>query len=243
MNTFDDALNMFLDFCESDDVFSVIHAQLQSVSKAEFDSWYNSKQKTRGSMLGSGQLTFPTDPEIRMALQYELLRRIRDERIALLEFVGNFFVLSSHQISEYIHTLNEAITRPLARELSYRLKDISDHLPKDQRATVPFATIQVIHQATNVIQQNASGENITQTATQHINPELDRLFAELEKAVISVETDKAKIDEYTEIIASAKELVRTEKPKVNTIKTLFAALPTVASVLSITASILKMTGA
>jgi len=242
INTFDDALNMFLDFCESDNVFSIIHNQLQSVPKADFESWYESRRNTVRSKSGSGQLSFSTDPEVRMAIMYELLRRIRDGRIKLLDFVTDFFALGTNQFTPYIQAMNEAITRPLIRELSYRLQDISDQLPKDRGVIVPPATIQIIHQATNVIQQTASGANISQSATQNINPELDKLFIELENAIISFEKDKTKLEEYLEIIATAKELTVKEKPRVSVIKRLFSGLPPVASVLSITASILKILG-
>lgn len=242
MNTFDDTLNVFINFCESDNVFSIIHSQLQSVPKVDFDSWYESRQNTGGSMAGSSQLSFPTDPEVRMALMYELLRRIRDGRIQLLDFVITFFALGTNNITAYIRAMNEAITRPLIRELSYRLQDISDQLPEDQGVFVSPANIQIIHQATNVIQQTASGSNISQTATQNINPEIDKLFTKLENTIISFEKDKAKLEEYVEIIASAREFAAKEKPRVGAIKALFAGLPSAASVLSITASILKILG-
>ena len=241
MNTFEDALNMFITFCESDNVFSIIHNQLQSVLEANFDSWYESRRNTGGGS-GSRQLIFPTDQEVRMALMYELLRRIRDERINFLDFTLSFFALDSNAMTAYVQAVNEAITRPLVRELSYRLQDISDHLPKDQGVVVPPATIQIIHQATNVIQQTASGLNISQTATQNINPELCKLFTELQNAIISLEKDKIKLEEYLEIIVSAKELTIIEKPRVSAIKALFSGLPPVASVVSITASILKILG-
>ena len=242
MNTFEDTLNVFLEFCVTDEVFSGIHAQLQSVPAANFDEWYTCRRETGGSMAGSCQLTFPTDPEIRMALMYELLRRIRDGRVGFHDFVLNFFAMGTNKITAYVQALNDAITRPLVRELGYRLQDISDQLPADRREVVSPATIQIIHQATNVIQQLASGSNITQTASQNLNPELFRLFDDLEKVISALETGKAEKEEYAEVISSAKELATAERPKIGTIKALFAALPPVASVLSITASILKLLG-
>ena len=56
MNTFEDTLNVFLDFCESDEMFSAIHLQLLSVPGAEFDSWYQERRKT------GGQLSFQIRP-------------------------------------------------------------------------------------------------------------------------------------------------------------------------------------
>lgn len=39
MNTFENNLNLFINFCETDSIFSAIHAQLQSVPNADFDEW------------------------------------------------------------------------------------------------------------------------------------------------------------------------------------------------------------
>jgi hypothetical protein len=243
MNTFDDSLNVFLDFCETDEVFSAVHRQLQSVPAADFDSWYDRSKETGGSMAGSCRLNFPTDPEIRMSLMYELLRRIRDGRIGFTDFVLNFFALSTNKISAYVQALNDAIVRPLVRELGYRLEDLSDHLPDDRKQIVPPATIQIIHQATNVIQQSATGTNISQTATQSINPDVAQLFQALQQEIESLEINIEKRRDYLEVVSSARDIAAGDKPKIGAIKALFAALPPVDSVLSITSSILGILGA
>jgi hypothetical protein len=233
MNTFEDTLNLFIDFCETDSVFSGIHAQLQSIPHADFDQWYASQ---------SFALTFPTDLEVRMSLMYELLRRIRDGRLPFQTFAISFFHLGTNSITPYVQALNDAITRPLVRELSYRLEELIDQLPDDRAAPVPQASIQIIHQATNVIQQSARGANITQTATQNLAPELDHLFRELELEVRNLRDHAEKQHEYLELIESARELAASDKAKPNAIKALLSVLPPVDSLVSITASILRMLG-
>lgn len=242
MNTFDDALNVFLEFCERDEVFSSVHAQLKSVPGADFESWYQERLATGGSMAGSGQLRFPTDPEVRMALMYELLRRLRDDRISFHTFVINFFAIGSTKIDAYIRAFNDAITRPLVRELSYRLDDATEQLPKDSTASLPLTTIQIIHRATNVIQQSAVGSNISQTATNQISQELETLFAKLESTLRSLADSEARAREYTEVVASARENALSPTPKISVVKALLAALPPVDAVASIVASILGMLG-
>ena len=151
MNTFENALSLFIEFCETDSVFSAISAQLQSVPNTDFDQWYASQ---------SFVLNFPTDPEVRMSLMYELLRRIRDGRIPFQNTI-QFFHLGTSKITAYIQALNDAITHPLVRDLGYRLEEVVDQLPSDKAATVPQASIQIIHHATNVIQQSAIGQTST----------------------------------------------------------------------------------
>ena len=240
MNTFDDSLNVFLDFCEHDPVFSSIHQQLLSVRNVDFDQWYLSRMATVGSMAGSGSLSLPTDPEKRMALIYELLRRIRRKEFDVVNFSLNFFALNTSKIDPYVRAFNDAITRPLIRELTYRLEDASDHLPAESSESVPATTIQIIHQATNVIQQSAVGNNITQTASNSENPELIRLFDQLEE-VIRAQTSSAEVlREQLEIIASARDHATSDNPKRSVVKALLGALPTAGNVLSIASSIVSM---
>lgn len=177
-----------------------------------------------------------------MSLMYELLRRIRDGRVSFHSFAIKFFHIGTTKITYYIQALNENITRPLVRELSYRLEELVDQLPDDKAANVPHANIQIIHQATNVIQQSATGTNINQTANQILTPELNHLFGELEKAVRSLSDFTEKGHEYLEAIESARELATSEKPKRTAIKTLLSVLPPIDSVISITAAILKILG-
>lgn len=241
MNTFEDTLNTFLTFCETDSVFSAIHAQLQSVPDTDFDKWYADRSATGGSMAGSCRLIFPTDAEVRMALMYELLRRIRDGRIDFASFTIHFFALGTTKITAYVQALNDAITRPLVRELNYRLEEATDQLPSDATTSVPATTIQIIHQATNVIQQSASGSNISQVAHQEI-PELASLFEQLERILHENSDSEEKRAEFSEIVQSVRELANAQQPKRIAIKTLLGTLPPISAVLSIAASIMRLLG-
>jgi hypothetical protein len=242
MNTFDNALNILLDFCETDPVFSSIHKQLQSVPEVDFDEWYEGRLASGGSMVGSCDLTFPTDPEIRMSLMYELLRRIRDGRVDFVGFATSFFALGTTKITPYVQAFNDAVTRPLVRELNYRLEELNETLPSDRSVVVPQSSIQIIHRAQNVIHQSAIGTQIQQNATQVVNPELVRLFDRLDHALQSLEDYRERQQEYSEIVTSARELAMSESPKPSAVKALLTSLPQIASVTSIVASILNIIG-
>lgn len=240
-NTFDDRLKVFVHFCETDTVFSRIHAQLQTIKGVDFDAWLAGCQASVRSMVGSGNLDLPIDEEHRMAIIYELLRRANDDRIDLLGFINNFFAISSNRITDHIQAFNDAITAQLIRELGYRLETLAEQLPDNKKDEVPVSMIQIIHQATNVIQQSATGTGNILTATQSFSPEMEQLFRELKAAAIAEPNgiDKSEIEE---IIATALLAAKAEQPKPSAMKRLFAALPPTAAVLSITASIMKIFG-
>ena len=242
MNTFENALNTFLTFCETDAVFSAFHSQLQSVPGADFGRWYAERSATGGSKAGSCRLTFPTDAEVRMALMYELLRRIRDGRLDFASFTIQFFALGTNRITAYVQALNDAITRPLVRELTYRLEEVTERLPPDGAASIAPASIQIIHQATNVIQQSANGSHISQVATQQLAPELTQLLEALDRTLSELADAETQRAEYAELVQSVREMASAAQPKRSAIRALLGALPPVSAVLSITASILKLLG-
>src|SRR5437899_2550289 len=64
-----------------------------------------------------------------------------------------------------------------------RLRDMEESLPTDKTAPVAASAIQVIHHATNVIQQTASGTGIIQHASLGIDPRLAELLFELRSTV------------------------------------------------------------
>jgi hypothetical protein len=239
LDTFDDLLNQFLNFCENDEVFSSVHKQLISVPGVDFDQWYIQMCNSVGSFVGSGSLVFPTNTDARLALQYEILRRINQHKLSYLDFTTNFFSVGS-QISEHIRALNDAITRPLVREMEYRLESVVDRLPNDRGASVPPTTIQIIQHATNVIQQNANGNNISQSASISLSADLSTAFEDLRNAVKKNESDLRKLDEHLEAISAAEELASSQNPKTSVIKTIFDSLPKVAAVGTITMTILKL---
>jgi hypothetical protein len=240
-NTFDDRLKVFIKFCETDPVFSQIHRQILSVKRLNFDEWLEQGTKSVGSMVGSGQLDLPTDEEQRIATIYELLLRVNNGKVDVLGFIRNFFAISSTSITAHIEAFNDAITAQLIRELGYRLQEVADNLPVNKRESVPMASIQIIHHATNVIQQNAIGSSNTQSANQSVTNEIERLFGDLKCAAIS-EPEGMKTKEIEEIVETALIAAKATEPKTTLIKRLLGMLPPTAAVLSITASILKIFG-
>ena len=92
MNTFEDRLSLLMDYCQNDEVFRVIDQQLTSVESVDFDAWYTDRKSTIGGMVGSGQLSFPTNLDERLSLMYQLLRKINAEEVDFLDFTNLYFL-------------------------------------------------------------------------------------------------------------------------------------------------------
>jgi hypothetical protein len=239
MDTFGDRLSVFIHFCETDEFFAGINQQIKSVTDDRFEEWYAERMRTGGGMAGSGDLSFPVDLELRMAFQFEILRRINAGVLDYLSFTVHFFSTGS-KISDHVRALNEAVTKPMAREMKHRLEDVLEQLPEDKRTEVAPTVYQVFHQVGNVIQQHASGSNINQSAAIALGDDLKTAFAELRAAVAAHEIDLAGLREHMETIDASEQLATTEKPKLSAIKTLLGSLPAIASVVSVIDTILKI---
>ena len=239
MNTLADRLNMFFDFCKSDDVFSEIHQQLLTVPGVSFDQWYSEMQANGRFQGGSGQLIFPTEPEARMALMYQLLLGLREGKVDFRELSINHFVIGSSRYDDYIRAINETVTQPLVRELAYRLEEMEEKLPEEKTASVAPSVVQIIHHATHVIQQNATGNNITQQAKIVANPEVARLFEQLRGEVQSSELNSVQQTEALDVIEEAEQQSNAPKPKVSIIRALLASLPDIGSIVTTVSTIIS----
>ena len=239
MDTFSDRLALFIHFCETDEFFAEINKQMEARAKDLFDGWLVERMKTIGGMAGSGDLSFPVDLDERMAIQLELLRRINLGAIDFFDFTHRFFSIGSN-ISDHIRALNEAVTKALAREMKYRLEEVLEQLPEDKRAEVPTTINQVFNHVGSIVQQNASGGNISQVATIGCTDELKAAFIELRAAVATHVSDKEALRDHNETIDAAEQLATSEKSKPSAVKTLLGTLPAIASVAGSVATILKI---
>lgn len=239
MDTFGDRLAVFMHFCESDAFFSGIDKQMRELAQNHFDSWLSDRMQTVGSMAGSGDLTFPVDLDTRTAIQFEVLRRINSGVISFLDFTIQFFSVGSG-ISEHVRALNEAVTKPMARELKHRLEEVLEQLPEDKRTEVKPTVYQVFHNVGSVVQQHAAGSNINQTAVIGNLSDLRGAFSSLRTAIAAHEQDPEKLQGFNETIDVAEGLASERKPKIHVIRTLLSSLPAIGAVASLIDTILKI---
>ena len=238
LDTFGDRLAVFMHFCESDAFFSEIDKQMRGLVQSHFESWLSERMQTVGGMAGSGDLTFPVDLDARVAMQFEVLRRINSGLIPFLDFTFQFFSVGSG-ISEHVRALNEAVTKPMARELKHRLEAVLEQLPEDKRTEVRPTVFQVFHNVGSVVQQHASGSHINQTNIT-VTSELSEAFSSLRTAVAACEHDPKILRGYAETIDVAENLASEREPKIHVIKTLLRTLPAIGAVASLIDTILKI---
>lgn len=239
-NDFYQSLSMFLRFLEEDKSLYVIHEQLLNMPRVDFNSWYVQRMYSGGSHSGSKELTFPPKEEERMAVMYELLRRIDSKKIDLLNFCSAFFVTPSSSFDSKIRVFNHVISERFVRDLTYRIDDISDDLPPDPNALVPPSMIQIINNANNVVQQLANGDNIAQNAKIESDSKIEKLFEELIDSLKSNIQDEKDLVNSLEVVDAAKSNLLSISPKVSVIKSLLGTLPHVGNVLTIASAIVSM---
>ena len=243
MNTFGDRLNMFTDFCLNDEVFRSFHAQITRVPNCDFDEWYAEREASRvAASTGRGSLLFPTGIEQRLSILYQLLFGIQTGKVPFLEFTMHYFVLGTGRYDAYILAFNETVTAPLVRELGYRLEELGESLPDDRSAVVLPSVIQIIHQATNVIQQNASGHGISQSASLTANPEIAALLDDLRAAIVKADLPPAEAIEAQEVVAAIAVESFSQRPKIGVLKALLRSLPSTESILAIANTIIEIAG-
>ncbi len=240
MNTFEDRLNLLLDYCKNDQIFSIIHEQLMKVPNVNIDKWYEEASSTVRGMVGSGDLIFPTNLDERMSIMYQLLWKINTNEIDFGSFSSNFFATGDSRIDSDIYAFNEAIVEPLSRELSYRIQDMEEELPEDNKDTYPLANIQIIHNANNVIQQSAVGNNIDQSATIKEHDKLIELFKDLRHELHEVIKDKKELEEALHIVQTSEELSNKGSSSVSSLKVLLGSLGALGNVGSITSAIISI---
>ena len=228
--TLQDRLNLFLDFCEKDEVFSQISSQLKLIGKdINYEEWWKSITD-----IDNGSLIFPTDEDQRIFIMFALLADVQsDDSVNSAMGISHRFNLSySTNVDQLIMSFHNTITTPLVRELGYKFGDMLDNLPEDNKARVLPATFQIFH-AQTVISQNAQGDNITQTANIENDSELENLFENLKKLIKKEIPSDDKEDSLT-LVDAAKNAALAAKDQskaksfLNTLKKIINSAPILA---------------
>lgn len=127
--TFPNNLNIFITFCETDEIMRIISAQLKSNKNVDINRWYGDFQKTGGSLIGSKKYVLPTNEENRISLLYQLLLKIHSDEIDFQKFCIDAY--GKTNFNEMVWAFNDAISRPLIRDLGYRLDEIIETTNSD----------------------------------------------------------------------------------------------------------------
>jgi len=211
-STFDTRLAIFIDFCEKDKVMGFITTQLKGY---DFAKWKQEFDQSGGSMAGSADFKLPVDEDERLSLLYQMLLKTNSEEFNFLTFCTMAFCLGNRTISGYIYEFNEAITRPLVRDLGYKLEEIGDNIGEvkgSQQITQDHLII--INNGNITNSQLAIGANIKQIKVSR-DADLDALVNKLADLII---TDKSLMDTNKDDLLSDVESMKLEMQKNRPIK-------------------------
>lgn len=240
-NTFDDRFNQFIEFCSMDSVFTSIHSQLTSNPNVNFVEWFNECNSSGGSMVGSGKLMFPTNIDDKISIMYQLLLRIHSNEIPATGFFITFFAVGSNNMGDYIRAFSDAVIQPLIRELEYKLEEIEESLPENNKEVISTSLIQVINAGDNFIQQISQGDGNSQTATQsNVSPELLKHLEDLKLEIHSAITDVNDLKNADALVDGVYRELKQEKPNKTVIQALLNSLPKVANIAAIIGTIVAL---
>lgn len=237
-STFEDRLKFLMRYCTEDPIFSVIHSQLTRGDDSIFEDWLIERKKTVKGTIGSGELIFPQEEDTRIATMYWLLRKISRDELEVVNFAHEFYSSASNNSDDYIRFFTDTVLAPLKRDLEYRFEEMMEVLPSDPDKSIPLTSIQIIHKATNVIQQNAYGSDIQQYAEIEAQTEINQLFKQLRCEVENVVQNEDERHESINIINEAEDLVKLNPPRISTVQRLLSLLPPIGNISSITGAII-----
>ncbi|MCD4842926.1 MAG: hypothetical protein K8R25_00365 [Methanosarcinales archaeon] len=178
--TFSNNLNIFIDFCENDEIMRIISAQLKSKENVDVNKWYSDFQKTGGSITGSKEYVLSIDEEDRISLLYQLLLKMNSNELDFQEFCLEAY--GKTNVTEMVRAFNDAISRLLVRDLSYRLDEIIETTNSDLK--VPIEKLVVIQTGAGSNNTIAIGEHIKQTVISQ-SSELDELINKLSNEILN----------------------------------------------------------
>ena len=233
--TFSNNLNIFIDFCENDEIMRIISAQLKSNKNVDMDKWYSDFQKTGGSIKGSKECVLPIDEEDRISLLYQLLLKMKSHE---LDFQG--FCLEAYgktNVTEMVRAFNDAISRPLVRDLSYRLDEIIK--TTNSNLKVPIEKLVIIQTGAGSNNAIAIGENIKQTIISQ-SSELDELINKLSNEILNSSEipEEDKEDLMIDVDTIKKQLAK-KNPKKDRILPILRDLATFSTLASTVQTLIK----
>lgn len=238
MNTFDDRLALLMDYCKNDEIFHVIDAQLINVNSVDFDSWYSERMASMGGFLGSGELMFPTDLDLRLSMMYQLVRKITESEIDLIGFTRTFFATNDSRKESRLYAFSNAIIQPLARELSYRFEEVLESLSENQRDLVSLTSVKIFH-SKQVANNNVAVEShVSQKDNVEKDDHLDNLFSKLIKQIHEAVEGSDSKKESIEVAESAQTLLDGKSPKPAAAKALLKTLPSSGHINSVVSALI-----
>jgi len=89
---------------------------IRVLPQPDFEAWHQAVLTQVGGLGGRGPLSWPPTNADRAAVQLELLRRVADDRLDLLQF-GHAFLTTGGKYDDIVHSFSSHVVRPFVRDL------------------------------------------------------------------------------------------------------------------------------
>jgi hypothetical protein len=105
-------------------------------------------------MVGSGKITVPSDPVLRLSMYLNIFRRIEGGQINLLDFVHDYFY-AGRSIDDCVLRMSDQFFRPFARELRrFIQRNFDEPVPDDSSQADEHQEIEVIPASDRIVPIN-----------------------------------------------------------------------------------------
>ncbi len=124
--TWGDCFTHLIAHCEQNPVMRAITEPLRQNTNVDASKWYGECLGSVRGMVGSGRYALPTDDDDRTALLYQFFLKIEHESLDITKFC--MAVYGATKFQEMVRIFNAELVQKFAREVSYRLDEITQDI-------------------------------------------------------------------------------------------------------------------
>ncbi len=179
--TFDSNLKKFIHVLHTNKILAAL--VLDSLPDVDFETWYETAKKTVGGMVGSGELDWPVDKLVRLALQESLLEAIASGNENVLNFCMKF-MYSDNNFDIMINDFNNQLVIQFARDARTFIEDVEFEPDRFEETAHPMQSIGELKKNIAFVMMSIS---------QSI-PELEDILSSIERACGSVSVKAERVD-------------------------------------------------
>jgi hypothetical protein len=111
---FKDHLENFFDTIDQTPNAARVVSELEA--RVDFPGWYETCKQSIGSMVGSGELTWPRDKTDKLGVKVAMLRAMSSSELDIYDFCSSF-LYTDNNFDTHVYDVSQQIFLPTAREL------------------------------------------------------------------------------------------------------------------------------
>lgn len=123
---FDSALHLFVDFCETDPIISILTERLKNNPTVAFQEWYRNSLQPHQRLR---RIYLPPDLDRRLPILYLLLLELRQQDMKAQSIVSSLILEKT--IEENIRKFNAMLAAEFINDFIHELDELKDSLEKE----------------------------------------------------------------------------------------------------------------